>query len=135
MNDADRQAVLALFPNASADFIQRNIEGFVRSRSPLASKVCDPKPKHDARPKPLDPHKDEKGSQNRSQARVKVTITRHGSKLLDIDNGAGGCKALIDALRYEKCIVNDDPGTIDFIFRQVKTTKDKRGTEILIEPA
>lgn len=79
----------------------------------------------------MDPDQAEGGSP--AGARYRLTITRHGAKLLDIDNGVGGCKPLIDALRYEGLIPEDDPGTIELIFRQRKVKAADRGTEILIE--
>lgn len=90
-----------------------------------------PKPQHDAGAEPLDPHAAQSGGQ--AGARYRLTITRYGAKLLDIDNGVGGCKPLIDALRYEGLIPEDDPGTIELIFRQRKVPKDERRTEIVIE--
>ena len=90
-----------------------------------------PKPKHDAGAEPLDPHAAQSGGQ--AGARYRLTITRYGAKLLDIDNGVGGCKPLIDALRYEGLIPEDDPGTIELIFRQRKVAKAERRTEIVIE--
>jgi hypothetical protein len=86
---------------------------------------------HDAGKEPLDPDAAEEGGPR--SPRYRVTITRYGSKLLDIDNGAGGCKPLLDAIRYEGLIPDDDPGTIDFVFRQQKVKKDQRRTEVLIE--
>lgn len=76
---------------------------------------------------------DQAQSGGQAGARYRLTITRYGAKLLDIDNGVGGCKPLIDALRYEGLIPEDDPGTIELIFRQRKVPKDERRTEILIE--
>lgn len=90
-----------------------------------------PKPQHDAGAEPLDPHAAQSGGQ--AGARYRLTITRYGAKLLDIDNGVGGCKPLIDALRYEGLIPEDDPGTIELIFRQRKVPKAERRTEIVIE--
>ena len=66
--------------------------------------------------------------------RYRLTIVRHGPKLLDIDNGVGGCKPVIDALRYEGWIPNDDPRSIDFVLRQLQAPRDKLGPEIIIEP-
>jgi hypothetical protein len=86
---------------------------------------------HDAGKEPLDPDAAEEGGPG--SPRYRVTITRYGSKLLDIDNGAGGCKPLLDAIRYEGLIPDDDPGTIDFVFRQQKVKKDQRRTKVLIE--
>ena len=94
-------------------------------------RLCHPKPQHDAGAEPLDPHAAQSGGQ--AGARYRLTITRYGAKLLDIDNGVGGCKPLIDALRYEGLIPEDDPGTIELIFRQRKVSKVERRTEILIE--
>ena len=90
-----------------------------------------PKPQHNAGSEPLDPHAAQSGGQ--AGARYRLTITRYGAKLLDIDNGVGGCKPLIDALRYEGLIPEDDPGTIELIFRQRKVSKNERRTEIVIE--
>jgi len=40
---------------------------------------------------------------------VTVQITREGRRKLDEDNLAGGLKCLIDSLREQRLIVNDDP--------------------------
>jgi hypothetical protein len=123
----------ALFPNASLSFLK--LHGFVDDdQAPVASALCHPKPQQDAGSKPLDPDQAEKGSPAGGTGRIKVTITRRGPKLLDVDNLAGGCKPLIDALRYEGVIPNDDPGTIELAFRQFKTRREDQGTEVLIEP-
>jgi hypothetical protein len=90
-----------------------------------------PKPKHDAGSESLDSHQAQSGGE--AGPRYRLTITRYGTKLLDIDNGVGGCKPLIDALRYEGLIPEDDPGTIELIFRQTKVKNDEKGTRILIE--
>ena len=70
--------------------------------------------------------------EKRGPARITVIITRCGTRLLDVDNGAGGCKALLDAIRYEGLIPNDDPDTIRFIFRQRKVARKDIGTEVVI---
>ena len=88
-------------------------------------------PKHDAGTKLLDPHQAQKGGKGRS--RFCVTITRYGSRPLDVDNGAGGCKPLLDAIRYEGLIPDDDPATIEFQFRQYQVKKPYRRTDLLIE--
>ena len=98
---------------------------------PPIADLCDALAQHDAGQKPLDPHRSQEGGP--AGPRYRVTITRYGSKLLDIDNGAGGCKPLLDAIRYEGLIPDDDPGTIDFVFRQQKVKKDQRRTEVVIE--
>jgi hypothetical protein len=55
----------------------------------------------------------EKGS-----SRIVVRITRVSSRPLDADNYAGGCKPLIDQLRYAKLIPDDDPASVELIFLQ-----------------
>ena len=117
-----------IFPNASESFLRQLVQN-----PPVVTRLRDAKPQLDARPQPLDPDQDEKRSSARTPSRVKVTIIRHGIALLDFDNGAGGCKALVDALRYENLIVNDDPGSIEFVFTQKKVKRKNKGTEIIIE--
>lgn len=129
----DNQSIRKLFPNASLSFLR--LHGFIDDdQAPMAPALLHPKPKQDAGSKPLDPDQAQKGGTTGGTGRIKVTITRRGPKLLDVDNLAGGCKPLIDALRYEGVIPNDDPGTIELVFRQAKTKKDAQGTEVLIEP-
>jgi hypothetical protein len=54
-------------------------------------------------------------------------------RLLDADNYAGGCKPLIDQLRYAKLIEDDDPETIEILFRQTKVkTKAEEMTQVEI---
>ena len=61
--------------------------------------------------------------------RVRVTITREGRKLLDVDNLAGSCKAVVDCLCVRSAthphglgIVQDDrPELMDMVFRQSVT--------------
>lgn len=55
--------------------------------------------------------------------RVTLRITRHACRLLDADNFAGGCKPLIDQLRYAALIPDDDPASVELQFRQEKVTK------------
>jgi len=67
------------------------------------------------------------------QGRTTLVITRCSCSLLDADNFAGGCKPLIDQLRYAKLIEDDDPETIEILFRQVKVkTKAEEMTQIEI---
>jgi hypothetical protein len=63
--------------------------------------------------------------------RVTLIITRSACSLLDADNYAGGCKPLIDQLRYAKLIADDDPETVEILFRQVKVkTKAEEMTQV-----
>lgn len=64
--------------------------------------------------------------------RLTAIFTRCGTRLLDVDNLAGGFKALVDACRYENLIAEDNPEAIDLIFRQKKVTRARVGTEIQI---
>ena len=88
-----------------------------------------PKPQPAARPA-LDPPP--KGEKTRTP-RTSLIITRHACRLLDADNYAGGCKPLIDQLRYAHLIEDDDPETIEITFRQAKCkTKAEEKTTIQI---
>jgi hypothetical protein len=67
------------------------------------------------------------------KARTTLVITRSACSLLDADNYAGGCKPLIDQLRYAKLIADDDPETVEILFRQVKVkTKAEEMTKVEI---
>jgi hypothetical protein len=94
----------------------------------LAARLLDPQPQRAPGAQPLGDPK----AQTRSSARIKVCICRKGTRLLDIDNLAGGTKALLDALRYEGVIHDDDPGSIDFEVRQEKVKRADIGTEVTI---
>lgn len=130
MNEKEAQAIHDHFPHASAAFLRLN--GL--APTPLAGRLRDPIPQQDAGPQPLDPHQAQEGSPAGSCRRHRVTITRCGSRLLDVDNLAGGCKPLVDALRYAGYITNDDPASVELVFRQKRAPKDLQGTEVTIEP-
>ena len=68
------------------------------------------------------------------QERVAVRITRRGTRLLDFDNLAGGCKPLLDQIRYQNLISDDNPASVELIFRQEKVKHPDIGTEVLIFP-
>ncbi len=113
--------------NALQEAIDRNPEcsdALIR----LAAALFDAKSERAAGSQPLG-HPEEKAG---SPKRIKVCICRKGTRLLDIDNLAGGTKALLDALRYEGAIQDDDPGSIDFEVRQEKVKRADIGTEITI---
>ena len=70
---------------------------------------------------------------DQSKNRVTLVITRSAVSLLDADNFAGGCKPLIDQLRYAKLIADDDPESVEILFVQNKVqTKAEEGTEVEI---
>jgi hypothetical protein len=104
--------------------------GYAKVSEAMATRLRHPKPEPDARKEPLAPDQVEKGS----SGRFEVCITRVGTHLLDFDNGVGGCKALIDALRRAGLIHDDDPSSIDFVFKQRKAPKKDQGTLIEIKP-
>ena len=77
---------------------------------------------------------DPREGKNPRKARTTLVIERCACSLLDADNFAGGCKPLIDQLRYAKLIADDDPETVEILFRQTKVkTKKEEGTKITIE--
>lgn len=64
---------------------------------------------------------------------TRIRITRYSTRPLDCDNFAGGCKPIIDQLRYAKLITDDSPEDVEIQFSQVKVkTKEKQRTEIEI---
>lgn len=99
------------------------------SHETMVKKLPHAKSQHPARTA-LDDHT--KGKDPR-QMRVALCITRRSTRLLDADNLAGGCKPLIDQLRYAKLIPDDDPASVEILFRQQKVaTKQEEGTEVEI---
>jgi Holliday junction resolvase RusA-like endonuclease len=70
----------------------------------------------------------------RSKNRTRIRIERYSCRPLDCDNYAGGCKPIIDELRYSKLIQDDDPETIEVEFKQIKVSKKtEERTEISIK--
>lgn len=95
-----------------------------------APRVSDTQPKCDVK-QTLEPLPQ---AQETSKRRTKVRIVRYACRPLDCDNYAGGCKALIDELRYAKIIRDDNPETIEVEFKQVKVShKTEERTEIEIK--
>jgi len=72
------------------------------------------------------PHRKEE-----SKKRITVCLTRKAPKLLDADNYAGGCKPIIDQMRYAGLIADDDPETVEITFRQERVKRSQQG--MLIE--
>lgn len=64
----------------------------------------------------------------RAQGRRWVEITRHGPRLLDDDNLRGGCKPVLDALRYAGLIADDSPDLVSVGYRQVIDRVEPRTT-------
>ena len=65
---------------------------------------------------------------------IRITLERYAVRPIDPDNLAGGCKALIDALRYEGIIPDDNPQTIELVIRSLKCgPKDKERIEVTLD--
>ena len=93
-------------------------------------RVSDTKPKRNAK-QALEPLRE---VEERIQGRTRIRITRYSCRPLDCDNYAGGCKPLIDELRYAKLIRDDNPETIEVEFKQIKVPhKDQERTELEIK--
>lgn len=73
-----------------------------------------------------------KHRKEKSSERVTLRITRRASRLLDADNFAGGCKPLIDQVRYAGLIPDDSPDKVEITFTQEKVKKGQEGTLIEI---
>jgi hypothetical protein len=86
---------------------------------PSPARIPDPKPQPAIR-QTLDCQPPRKTTRT---GRVTLRITRHACRLLDADNFAGGCKPLIDQIRYAALIPDDDPASVELQFRQEKVTK------------
>ena len=97
---------------------------------PLAAQLRDPVAQRANGPKPLGAAK----AKARGTTRVKVGIVRRGIALLDVDNLYGGVKALLDALRYEGVIADDNAKSIELEVRQEKVKRAQMGTLITITP-
>lgn len=63
--------------------------------------------------------------------RARVTIERYGRRL-DKDNFIGGLKSILDSLRYERLITDDDEDALELVANQFP---GKPRTLITIEPA
>jgi len=88
-----------------------------------------PKPQPLARQALDDPTKGE----SPRPPRTRLRIERKSIRLLDADNYAGGCKPLIDQLRYAKLIQDDDPESVEILFVQSKVkTKKEEMTQVEI---
>ncbi len=71
---------------------------------------------------------------DRAQGKRRLTIERHGKRLLDVDNLAGGAKDLIDEIKKFGLIRDDRPDMCELIFRQEKLLpSQKQHTVILLE--
>ena len=98
----------------------------------MASRLPNAQPQHDVGRTLVSAPPDETGS----PPRVTVRVTRFSCAALDLDNFAGGTKYVIDAMRHEKLIDDDNPNVIDLVFRQVRVNaRADEGTMIEIDLA
>ena len=75
------------------------------------------------------------GRKTPCRAKLILSIDRRASRLLDIDNLSGGCKPLIDALRYSRLIPDDDPESVKIEITQTKVAPgEAQGTIVIIKP-
>lgn len=65
--------------------------------------------------------------------RAAVTFTRYSSGELDYGNLVGGCKGLLDALRYEGVIHDDSPRWVEERYLQAAAERGGGRTEIVVE--
>ena len=65
--------------------------------------------------------------------RRRVTIERHSSGALDVDNLYGSLKVLLDELRDFELIKNDDQKNIELAARNVKSKRKDAKTVVLLE--
>jgi len=93
-----------------------------RIKPPVGDPIPDAEPKLDARQESLDLDPVKK----RGSGRIVVRVTAYRQRPLDADNLAGGCKYLLDGLRYAKLIPDDAPEKITL---QVEQEKVQRQTQ------
>ena len=118
-----RSELLARYPNASADFLQRNADP--ETVAPLPHPVPKPVVRKSAQ------IKNEGKERSPVGPRFRVTITSYRCRLLDADNLCP--KFFIDALRYKHLIPDDSPDHIILEVRQQKVdSKPQEGTLVEI---
>jgi|GEM_PF-6491012 len=62
-----------------------------------------------------------------------LVIERHGRKAMDLDNLASGAKGLIDCIKEQKLILDDNPSVCQMEFRQVVERRGGPHTLIYLE--
>lgn len=108
-------------------FVQQPDGSYSRPPHLVVGRISHTITQHAARPT-LDAaqQREEKG-----QERIVLRIVRKAPRLLDADNFAGGCKPLIDQVRYAGLIPDDSPDKVEIVFTQQKVKKGEEG--MLIE--
>lgn len=62
----------------------------------------------------------------------RLTIERHGRRVLDDDNRVGGCKGLIDELRAFGLLVDDDPRHLELVAVDLGVAKGQSPHSVLV---
>lgn len=69
-----------------------------------------------------------------AQGMRRVRIDRYGSRRLDEDNFIGGAKGILDSLKEQKLIIDDNADGIELLWRQMKPEpRQKAFTTITLE--
>lgn len=69
----------------------------------------------------------------KEKRKVKMRITRYGSRLLDRDNMIGGTKSILDAIRRTGMIVDDSPKWVHIEYAQEKCKRGLEKTVVEVE--
>jgi hypothetical protein len=106
-------------------------------KNTMVGRVCHAQPEQSSR-KALDKSAPAKTARKGLPAKsdqplISIRIVRCATRPLDLDNFAGGCKPLIDQLRYAKLIPDDDPSSISVTFEQRSVKRADAGTLVEIE--
>jgi hypothetical protein len=103
---------------------------------PPSRRLLDTLTKHATKRSLVKVHKTEEPSKDctpKRNPKYHLAITRFSTKTLDVDNLAGGCKPLIDQIRYAHLIPDDNPESVEITFSQIKVkTQAEQRTEVSI---
>ena len=59
----------------------------------------------------------------RATGKRRLTVDRHGKRMLDTDNLIGGAKGVIDIIKKLYLIIDDDQSNLDLVMTQTKLAK------------
>jgi hypothetical protein len=68
----------------------------------------------------------------KAKEKRKLLIQRYGKKPLDRDNGLGGCKIVIDALKTHGLIIDDDDAHLEVAFENQPLAKGEKPHTVLV---
>ena len=106
MNNADKQRIRNLFPNASSDFLDANIGFGIRPK--------------ESKPNPRSALVDQAPGKEKVHEVPSVSIVMYRVRLLDTDNAYAATKPLLDCLCEVGLITDDSPSDINLEVRQEK---------------